>query len=386
MTRKKSCIGVFLGLTGLCVLSLAAVAASNATLPTHSADTARLKDLEKARLSEVLHLRAALGNDAWPGWAEADIPLIVHNEQYAFLVGYADPPPGWLKVPSRESRGGPWEEVPGDLFEGRHYYRTLILDPEKTPEGFTVLVGDRWVATFQTREYGEIEFYEGFRHELPPGISAFVPVRLAWQLLMGKTDSYIAALEHESFHAFEGALAPQMLARSESLYGVEETYPYDGMDEAWTQEMNVLVRAAQATDDAERRVLVQEFLQLRSARRATLSAGQIEFEQMREWEEGLAKYAELEIGRRAESAQGYKPVDAIRQDPAFHSYAGQAQFWRGQLEEATRTQGRAGDTRFYYSGNVMAVVLDDLLPDWKAQALPGGKLLDALLAEAVRSP
>lgn len=79
MTRKKSCLGILIGLASLCVLSLAASAVSNATLPAYSVITARLNDLEKARLSEVLHLRAALGDDVWPGWAAADIALIVYN-------------------------------------------------------------------------------------------------------------------------------------------------------------------------------------------------------------------------------------------------------------------------------------------------------------------
>jgi hypothetical protein len=59
-----------------------------------------------------------------------------------------------MKVPSLAVRGGSWVEVPGDTFEGHPYYRTPLTDPQKTPEGFTVLVGDLWVATFQTREYG----------------------------------------------------------------------------------------------------------------------------------------------------------------------------------------------------------------------------------------
>ncbi len=381
--RRRACLVVPVGLVGLCLLLLAASAASNLGLPTHSATVERLNDLEKARLSEVLHLRTALGDAVWPGWAAADIPLIVYNEKYAFLVGYQDPPAGWLKMPIRERRGGAWEQVPGDSFEGKAYYRTVITDPAKTPEGFSVLVGERWTATFQTREYGEVSFYQGFRQGLPPVISGVVPVRLGWQFLMGKTDSYIAALEHESFHAYEGMLAPQMLAAAERSYAEDETYPYAAMDSAWRGEMDVLVRAVEASDETERRALVLRFLDNRRARRVTLSREQIEFERLREWEEGLAKYAELEIARRAEAGAAYQPVDAILRDSAFQSYTGQAQFWRAQLSEATRTQGRSGDTRFYYSGNALAILLDQLLPDWKRQALPGGKSLDELLQIAV---
>jgi hypothetical protein len=109
----------------------------------------------------------------------------------------------------------------------------------------------------------------------------------------------------------------------------------------------------------------------------------VELERLREWEEGLAKYAELELSRRAEAEEGYQPVDGIQQDPDFKGYVGQEAFWAQQLTEASKTAARSGDTRFYYSGNAIAVVLEGLMPDWKAQALPGGRYLDELLQEAL---
>ena len=380
---RKACLFLPLGLIALCLLGVALSALSNLGLPRQSTTVDRLDDLEKARLSEVIHLRSAFGDAVWPGWAQADIPLIVYNEQYAFLVGYPNPPAGWLKVPALEPRGGPWEEVPRDDFEGSPYYRTLIEDPENTPEAFTVLVGDRWVATFQTRAYSEVAFYRDFQAELPPVLSTLVPVRLAWALLMGKTDSYIAALEHESFHAYQGILAADRLAAAERSASVEGSYPFDAMEEPWKQEMDVLVRAARAGAGEEASELARQFLEMRASRRESLSADQVAYERLREWEEGLAKYAELEISRQAAVEDGYHAVEGMSDDADFKSYSGQDQFWSAQLNEAKRTQGRSGETRFYYSGNALAIVLDRLLPVWKARSLPGGEFLDDLLVEAV---
>jgi hypothetical protein len=115
-----------------------------------------------------------------------------------------------------------------------------------------------------------------------------------------------------------------------------------------------------------------------------LTIEQVEFERLREWEEGLAKYAELEIGRLADLDEDYRPVQGISQDPSFQDYNGQENFWSNQLNEARSTRGRSGDTWFYYSGNALAVVLDRLSPGWKPRALPGGEFLDDLLAEAVK--
>jgi hypothetical protein len=380
---KKSCLLVPLSIIGLIVLLIAVSALSNLGLPQHSVLRDHLSQLDKDRLAETMHLRATLGEAVWPGWSQADIPLILYNEQYAFLVGYPNPPDGWLKVPSLEARGGPWEQVTDDSFLSEPYYRTPITDPNKTPESFTVLVGDQWVATFMTREYSQINFYQNFRQELPPVISNLVPVRLVWSFLMGKTDSYIAGLEHESFHAFEGQLAVNQLNASEQMYSIEASYPFDAMDDPWKQEMDVLLQAIQAPTDAESAGLARQFLELRASRRMFLNVPQINLERLREWEEGLAKYTELDITRQAES-ESYIPFGSILNDKDFKNYQGQQKFWASQLKEAASTQGRSGDTRFYYSGNAIAVLLDRLVPGWKSQALPGGEYLDALLQEAVR--
>jgi hypothetical protein len=381
---------------GFCLLAGAVSAISNRALPTRSTIVDRLSGLDKARLAEVLHLRQALGEAAWPGWSQADIPIVLYNEEYAFLVGYPNPPPGWRHVPSLEARGWPWEAVPGDLFEGQPYYRTRLTGPgetgaggapgtrQDTPQGFTVLIGDRWAASFQTRQFSEVSFAGEIRSQLPPVLSDVVPIRLAWELLMGKTEAYIGALEHESFHAYQGMLAAEQLAAAERSTAVEGEYPFDAMDGPWRQEMRVLVQAARAPDSPGASGLARQFLQMRAARRAGLNASLVAYERLREWEEGLAKYVELEIGRLAGAEESYLPVAGMAHDADFQAYAGQAQFWSAQLDETTRTQGRSGDTRFYYSGNALAVVLDRLLPGWKERALPGGEYLDELLLEAVR--
>ncbi|NJD60671.1 MAG: hypothetical protein C3F13_00210 [Anaerolineales bacterium] len=379
----KTCLVIPLGAVGLLVLITAILDLTNIGLPQHSLTIDHLSELEKARLAEVIHLRKSLGDDVWPGWSQADIPLIVYNEQYVFLVGYPDPPAGWKKVPSMEQRGGTWEIVPADTFEGQPYYRTELTDRDKTPQGFTVLVGDRWVATFMTREYGQVNFYQDFRKNFPPVISDLIPVRLVWAFLMGKSESYIAALEHESFHSLEGMLALNTFNASEEMYSVEANYPYDAMDDPWKQEMNVLVDAAQAATDAEARDLANQFLQLRTERHKGLTTEEIRLEQLREWEEGLAKYAELKIMRQADAKHDYLPIESMAQDKDFKYYKNQQRFWTQQLEQAASVGGLSGDTRFYYSGNAIAVLLDRLMPGWKPRALPGGEYLDDLLQVAV---
>ena len=347
----------------------------------------RLASVEKARVAEYFHLKQTLGSTVWPGWGEADIPLIVYNEQAAFLVGYPDPPAGWLKMPQREARGAPWEAVPGDTFYGLPYYRQRLADPNKTPEGFTVLVGDRWVATFQTKEYAAISFHSGLREELPPVVREVVPYRLLWNLMSGESEAYVTILLHEAFHAYQGIVNPQHFAKAEEAMRLENEYPWDDITlrDAWQKELDLLVDAATAESNAEAAELARQFLAQRDARRtqSKLSPDLVDFERQREWLEGLAKYAELAIGRTAASTPGYEPLADLKDDPEFNDYRTRERFWSQQLDQVRSILNSEGTIWFYYSGFAQAVLLDRLLPGWKESALSEGKPLEDLLRDAI---
>jgi hypothetical protein len=379
-----------IGLTLLCITVVGISTLSNLNLPTHSQVTDHLSDLEKARLAEAIHLRQTLGDAVWPGWGLLDIPIIVHNEEYAFLVGYSSPPDGWVKMPQHEPRGGPWEAVPDNTVESQVYYRQRLSNPDITPENFAVLVGGRWVATMQTKEYMEIDFYDEFREELPSMLRPIIPYRLVWGLLMDATDTYIGSLEHETFHALQGSAAPSRLSDAETANRIAEQYPWDDsiLCEDWQYELDLLVRAVRAQSNEEAADLVRQFLARRDKRRATagLSQDLVNYERQREWLEGLAKYAELSLGRLAGNTPGYTSLPALTADPGFREYTTREQYWSGQIDEVRRTTGHEGEIRFYYSGMAQAVLLDRLLPDWKARVFKLDVMLEDLLRLAIGQP
>ena len=391
---KKRFLRIFFfgatGLTMLCVAFVGITALGNRSLPAQSQVTDHLSELEKARLAEAKHLRQTLGDTVWPGWGLHDIPFIVYNEAYAFLVGYPRPPDGWVKMPQNDLRGGPWEAVPGDTFEGQVYYRQRLPNPEITPENFTVMVGERWVATMETKEYMEIHFYDQLREELPSFLRPVFPYRLFWGLLIDTTETYIGALEHEAFHALQGSVIPSRLAEAEKANQSESQYPWDDptLSEDWQEELDLLVRAVQAQSNEETIGLVRQFLALRDNRRITAGLNQdlADYERQREWLEGLAKYAELAIGRLAGTTPGYTYLPALAADPDFKEYTTREQYWSGQIGEVRRTSGREGETRFYYSGMAQAVLLDRLLPDWKEQGFDPDVMLEDLLRQAAGQP
>lgn len=381
---KKRALQVAGGLLFLVILAGVASALSNLGLPIRSREIDRLSNLEQARVAEATHLRRSLGNEVWPGWSDVEIPIIVYNEEYAFLLGVADPPAGWIRMPQAQARGGAWEIVPGDDFDGQPYFRQHLTEGV-TPENFTVMVGTKWVATMQTKEYAEIAFYDGFREQLPPGLNRVFPYRLAWRLVMGSSDTYIGAIEHEAFHAFQGNVAPDRLASAETATRSEARYPFDDAahGKAWAREVKLLVEAARSKPSAESIDLVREFLANRDERRAAqnLARELVTYEREREWLEGLAKYAEVTLGRVAGESAGYTPVPDVSIDPGFDRYETRERYWSGQVSEAKRTAGRKGEIRFYYTGMVQAILLDRLSDGWKGRAFEPGLALEDLLRD-----
>jgi hypothetical protein len=377
------------GIAALFVLILLLLGISflvNRGLPSGSENPAELSSAEKARLSEFSHVRRELGNEVWPGWGTAEIPTVLYNESYAFLVGYSNPPDGWIKVPQNDRRGGPWTAVPDDTFNGQPYYRQPLPTSGETPQAFTVKIGDRWATSMTTMEWMEISLANQFREDmLPPFLVPIFPYPLVTRLFIRGSDGYISALAHESFHAYQGTVTEAHLAAAETgVSSAENNYPWAETEGAWQTELELLAGALRAETEAETADLARQFLAQRAQRRenATLTTTTTNYERQREWLEGLARYIELEIWRQA-SLVNYEPAAAIQDDPDFSDYDGFNNRWTQEIDQMGRMAADWGDGRFYYSGMAQAVLLDRLMPGWKDQALEDGVFLEDLLEAAV---
>ncbi len=385
---RRWLVGIPIILLALCVVAAVVLALINRALPTRSPVVERLSEMDKARLVELEGLRRQLGGRVWPGWDAADIPTILYNEEYAFLVGVPDPTDGWIKVPANEKRGGPWETVPGDTFQGQEYYRQRLTGSGATPQAFTVRVGDHWVASMTTKDWTRIKLVGMIREEMPPPLAAVFP----YGLMVGtfNSDWHITAVLHESFHAFQGTVAPERLEAAERATAVETRYPWDdgAFQAAWGREVDLLAEAVESESAAEVRELAQEFLTQREARRADHALGPdlVAYEGHREWSEGLAKYVELSIWQQAFLAQDYEPNPALAADEDFEAYATFEAHWGQEVAQLRRQGSDLSDVTFYYTGWAQGVLLDELMPGWKSEALEEGVFLEDLLREAVGRP
>lgn len=356
----------------------------NRDRPTRSLAPDRLNAAEQARLAEFFRAREMLGDDVWPGWGAADIPVLVFNEAYAYLVGLGDPAHGWIAMPQNQPGGGAWQLV-GEAIDGRPIHRQPLISADHSPEAFAVRVGDRWVASGPTMEWFRVDLGNRAYDELPPIVRLAFPYGLVVNQRVTGSDHYISLLAHESFHAWQGEMAPERLAEAERAAALENVYPWD--DEAnhdgWRAELNALASGVAAPPERAAE-FAAEFLRLRAERRsaADLSDELIDYERQREWLEGPARYVELGLWREA-SGRSYRPSAAIIHDPEFQLYANYGYRLNREIHHIRSTADDVGDIRFYYSGFAQAALLDRLMPDWKERVMGPGVYLEDLLAEAV---
>lgn len=304
--------------------------------------SARLSAADKEELAEALQLKAEVGDEVWPGFGPAEIPVVLYDENSEFLTGEENPPP-------------PWQAVEDDDFSGKRYFRR---DAAK-PQSFAVQVGKRWAGSISTLEY----------------MSSRIPLKLG-------RDFHIAVLLHEVFHAFQATRAPRHFREALAIYSVESGYPFKDAEfsAAWSSEGQILAEAIQATELNQVSDLGRKFLDRRDARRkrTALAPELISFERELEWLEGLAKYAEVRF-YELEAARAAKQSNA-KPRPAGIS------FWLSDLALLrTRLGAQSGDLRFYLSGMAEARMLDRVSPVWKPHGLDEGSYQEDILRAALAS-
>ena len=301
----------------------------------------RLEPSDKTALFEAMRLKADLGEEVWPGFGNAEIPAIVYDDEFEYLIGFPNPP-------------APWVTVDGDEYDGRPYFRR----PAEDPQSFAVNLGDRWAGSLST--LGRM--------------NRKIPIKLG-------PDWYGLGLFHELFHAFQAEANPRKFSAAREAYASEIGYPFKNAEftAAWNTEGAALSRALKASDSAGMAEAAGEFLRIRDSRRADagLAPELVLFEQRLEWLEGLAKYAEI---RADESAVARADQEAYARFRAGLHFLVRADFAR----LASSLGRQEGDLRFYLSGMAIARLLDRLDPEWKGRAFEDGMELETILRSALK--
>jgi len=221
-----------------------------------------------------------------------------------------------------------------------------------------------------------------FREMFPTPLKQVFPYRL----LIQPSETQIGGFLHEDFHAYVLQMNPARMDQAEAAHVLGDQYllAAEAFRVEFKKELALLAQALEAQGDPQAAAFVQEFLATRDARRLThkLDARLISYERWLEWEEGLAKFVEVNSLRQAFLAPGYTPNPEMGEDPYFKQYKNFYRRWLQELIQLRNPSG-SGEIRFYMAGMAEAFLLDRLLPGWKEQALQDNIYLEDLLRKVI---
>ncbi len=381
--RRGSARGVARKLGWLALLLTLAIVAGalagyvgNRRLPGPPPDPGHLEPLDKARLSEALRLRRTHGDEVWPGWGTASLPLRVTNGWYQFLIDHPAPP-------------ADWEQVTDDDYEGRPYWRRQEEEEPRSalPRGGVVEQReDRMrldglpVAYAPSKRAMDRTLIREFARPIPDPLKPFVPY---WPLVQS-TEVYLASVLNSMMQAHLAQRAPARVRAARLAFENIGGYPFAHAVQVkmWPDEVAALIAAAEEPDAATSKEAARSFLKLRAKRRAIaeLDAWSVHLERQAEWLKGIAFYGELSVWRLARDAQA-PPVTGLDQDPYFRGYATYDGRWSEVLAVARSCAARPCPMRFQYTGMLQAVFLGRHLTNWQERALMPDVTLEALVAE-----
>ncbi len=362
---RRTVLIVVLALVGLCLLASLVSALTNLGLPKPETYSF-LPDVDKARLNEALHLKSALGDQVWPGWGTTHAPVIIWNQANQFLVNFPGTTPDG------------WTIVANDTFDGQPYYR----QPVSRAQNFAVLVGNQMAASMASKSTTDLFLINSFQSLFPTPLKQIFPYRF----LIQPSETQIGGVLHEDFHVFQNLMAPDRLMAAEDAQ--QFATQYDASVPRFSAELKtesqLLAEALEAKSNPLTAEYVRQFLQQRASRRQSLQIDPnfVEYERWLEWEEGVAKYVEVDSLRLAYQTKSYAPVPEMKSDPDFNSYQGYDKRWSQELTQLRNPTGSI-DTHFYNTGMAEAFLLDRLMPDWKSKIMGPNVFLEDLLQQAV---
>lgn len=312
-----------------------------------------LNNVDQNELLEVIRLKESIGDQLWPGFKEADIPIIFFNNKYEFLY-------------SKNEINSNFDLITDNIFSNGFIYRTEAVNSK----AFAVLVEDKWAGSIGTLETINKEYFLGIRGELPPLIRSLFP----YQLAKINRDMHVSATLHEMFHAYQATMNSERFNHIDSSY---INYPLNNQEtnELWNKEGYYLNLALNSNDVDTIKNCLKNFFEVRDNRREYISQTEIIFEKQYEWLEGTAKYVEI---------KSYELASEIEKSPYNINYKNDVSYWNMEFKRLSEL-GSLDDFRFYISGMAQGRILDKLNIEWKNKMFDNDVYLEDLLRDYLRS-
>jgi hypothetical protein len=328
-----------------------------------------------AQAAQVWSVTAAEQNPVWPGWNSSDTPMLFYLPgKQDVLVNHPKPPEGFapysgpLKLPFKSVyvKNGP----------------TLIeMDGQNTSRDIngvlTLVVAD---TISNRRQNAQV-------------LSGNPDAQAIENFLTPDPMGSMGLIVHEAFHVYQGRRAPDKSVSEAAL----SRYPSLSVENntAFAMEANALVKALRAPGQPDTREAAMDWLALRRFRQGVLGEALTNYEEVTEFNEGLAKYTEYKLFQVLEGKepkaemywlQGFKGFKDL-QPERDNLLKQMVEMMSGKVNVNNDPYGASPvRMRLYYSGMGLAALLDKLQVKWHDRIFDPKVSLTTLIAEALGNP
>jgi hypothetical protein len=302
---------------------------------------------DRVRLAETFRLASAIGDGIWPGWTNAPFAVLLVTPEREFLVRHPRPSADFARLGY------------DSLVDSEVYARQRTMSPN-------------FLATF-------------------PAVGGMPTIVVGQPSATKKSSTtWVLTLLHEHFHQlqmshagyYEGVAALGLARGDQSgMWMLNFPFPYDSsaVVARFGDLTRALLAALDTTSGGDSGARWRTVAGARANLRATLTPDDEKYLAFQMWQEGVARYTELQAARWA--ATHYAPSATFRALPDYMSFAAASD----TIESHTRAELRASDVTkarrvlFYPVGAATAMLLDRAAPDWRTRYFDRGYSLDAML-------
>jgi hypothetical protein len=329
-------------------------------------------------LKECRNIANSLGNELYPGWDFQKTPILFYKPNVQeLLINFPYKPEGFSGYAGFNPLGS-------ETIYFRNDSTMFTIDDQNTSseiDSIPVLV----VA----------DPYSSMRNQLQDVLtrrSKELTDRWleSWSFIPSPYDELVLIL-HEAFHVYQSKMAPDKGANEM----VVTQYPLlDPVNNAlYVLEGNILKDALLATEPSIKKEKIKEFVAVRSFRQSLLDSNCVEYENLNEYVEGTAKYVEYKFLQTGEAVE---PIREMYYQNGFNGYKGVLpKKFQDRINNMVNVVAvnddrfgnkfGSGPLRFklYELGACQAMLLDEVMPQWKEKIFQDGVYLSDMLKQSM---
>jgi len=293
-------------------------------------------EADRVRIAEARRVARYLADDVWPGFAAAPSAVLLVTPEAEYLFYHTHPTGDFASL-------GYDSVSQTEVFRRDRVFNTHLLSTFPAVAGLpTVVIGQ------------------------PRNTEA------------SRSTRWVATLLHEHFHQYQQS-RPDYYESVNSLglaggdttgaWMLDYPFPYDSKaaNEAFLALCRCLFDAVDGIGKPSFRERVSRYLETRSRFRDVLDAKDYAYFSFQVWQEGIARYTEYTLARRAGVA--YTPTRAFAGLPDFTPFEQDASETLEHLRAALLRSSLKGARRsaFYHVGAAEGLLLDHVSPGWRGR-------------------